>query len=250
MAPSYIEPLSKYMALRPRAPASLKAPPNVWDLFSMAGGADPKGGSAKTYLGDLRGQRYWPAYCNGDSMLTEWLKSGSAFVPPADWPCQLDFPERVTPFRFARDVVGALYYTRQRGILHDAPEWEVLHAWAHGWPVHGRQYRKMRKAATWLMQQPNFLAWAYDLDFSLVPMPFDHNIGYFRRLQARSRFDGDPLGVGSATLRWSVPKGLLAPEEMLSRVSPKPGGFVGPSTKLPKIMGLEIDRAGLPLERT
>ena len=108
----------------------------------------------------------------------------------------------------------------------------------------------MRKAATWLMQQPSFLAWAYDLDFSLVPMPFDHNIGYFRRLQARARFDGDPLGVGASTLRWSVPKGLLDPEEMLSRVSPKPGGFVGPSTKLPKIMGLEVDSAGLPLERT
>lgn len=249
MANSYIEPLGKYFALRPRAPLALRPASNVWELFSMAGGTVPSTCVAKDRLGKNRSTYYWPAYANGDPMLTAWLKTDAAFRPPSSWPCELDFPDRVTPFRFARDVIGARYYTQQRAALHEAPGWEVLHAWAHGWPVHPREFDQAKFAAAWLMTQPNFLVWAYDLDFDCVPMPFESNIGYFRRLQARSRFDEDPLGLGAGALRWAIPKALLDPNELLKRVHSKSEG-VGKSVKLPKIKGLEVDGVGRPLEKT
>ena len=175
---------------------------------------------------------YWTAHLNGDPMLAAWLKTPEAFRPPKDWPVK-GMPPQVTPRAFASCVLPSNEATDHGAILYHCPYLSTLAAWAHGWPVPKREWKHMRQAVGWLVENPVFLIWAYDLDVTTVPMPFG-DVSLWMRLAGRARMEKDPLSVGNHSLVWSLPREIYKDTQSLMRL-PRRSEGVAHSSKWPNL---------------
>lgn len=228
--------LSKYLTSRPCAPLNLKPGQSSRPLLVMAGGPTPKGFFWK------RSYPYWIAHLNGDPLLSAWLETYESFRAPAKWPVP-GMPPQVTPRAFALAFIPSNENARLGSNMYKCPHLEVLAAWAHGWPVPKREWPLMEVAIEWLIRDPLFTVWAFDLDLEMVPLPFHDTVGYLQRLNARARLETDPLSCGRTMLTWALPEDLRTSLYRLGCLPRKSEG-VGPSTKFSNLKRLDTPPPG------
>lgn len=185
------------------------------------------GGPSYTRGPSLATLPYWDAYRRGDSKLDAWLGSGMAFVPPTRWPEGFPFPAHLTPFDFAYDAFPRARAkdnfpfgsTRYNHWALDTPHVHVLAAYAHGWPLVGKETAQAKAAAETLMTRPRFLLYCmYDIHH--LPLPF-YDTSYIDRVASREILNENPLWGTSWTLRNGLPTWCRTPEQLAKHGVPR-----------------------------
>lgn len=238
-SPRVSDAFAAYLTSRPSAPVGFKkVPHSLHGLFELAGGYVPsRGGWPKSLV-------YWDAQLRTDAFLRNWVRSGSAFLAPEDWPEKARgvLPDWVTPRVFAENVLPSDDVARRRGMVARTEGLWSLDAYAHGWPLRPDELDHVKPTMERLMKNPAFLVWAYDLNVDLAPMPFS-KVDYFKRLDARAKLSDNPLGMTPLTLSWALPETLHDPVALLRL--PRRSDGVNPARKYVTLMDVNgLDVAG------
>lgn len=172
------EPFTDFLVRRTDLEGS-DAPSQLSPLFYLAGyprlGQDPRTFS--------RVRRKWIGVLQQDAELRRWLRSPAAFIPPEEWPAEVQeaLDERdlghLLPGFWARDFLPEDSRTRRYGVLYRfcRDHWEglgALSALANGWPggqVPPEALEAIPGALDALLDRCVFQVWAWNPYLECIP---------------------------------------------------------------------------------